>query len=258
MASLLEVRQISKHFGGVRAVDELSFAIPEGGLQAIIGPNGSGKTTCINLITGCYRLTGGEVSFGGKRIDGLSRERIVQTGLARTFQNLRLFETLTVLDHVLMGQFLHCRVEFLRTILGSRAAKRENREALERSWELLELVGLQDKADMLAKSLPYGPRRLLEIARALATRPKLLFLDEPAAGMSEEEIDRVIDLVRTIQKRGMTILLIEHRMRLVMNVAEHIIVLNYGKKIAEGSAGEIQDNQDVVTAYLGTQHEKVG
>jgi branched-chain amino acid transport system ATP-binding protein len=258
VASLLEVTSISKHFGGVRAVDALSFAIPEGGLQAIIGPNGSGKTTCINLITGCYRLTSGEVCFGGKRIDGLSREQIVQTGLARTFQNLRLFETLTVLDHVLMGQFLHCQVEFMRTILRSRAARRESREALERSWELLELVGLKDKAHMLAKSLPYGPRRLLEIARALATRPKLLFLDEPAAGMSEEEIDRVIDLVRTIQRCGVTILLIEHRMRLVMNVSEHIIVLNYGKKIAEGSAREIQENQEVITAYLGTQHEKVG
>ena len=258
MASLLEVRNISKHFGGVKAVDELSFDIPQGGLQAIIGPNGSGKTTCINLITGCYQLTGGAVSFGGHRIDGLSRERIVQTGLARTFQNLRLFETLTVLDHVLMGQFRHSRVEFLRTILGTPASKRESREALERSWELLELVGLKDKAHLLAKSLPYGPRRLLEIARALATQPKLLFLDEPAAGMSEEEIDRVIDLVRTIQRRGLTILLIEHRMRLVMNVSEHIIVLNYGKKIAEGSAKEIQENQEVITAYLGTQHEKVG
>ncbi len=258
MANLLEVSQISKHFGGVKAVDELSFGIPQGGLQAIIGPNGSGKTTCINLITGCYRLTAGTVLFGGQRIDGLSRERIVQAGLARTFQNLRLFETLTVLDHVLMGQFLHSRVEFLRTILRTRAGQRENREALERSWELLELVGLQDKAHMLAKSLPYGPRRLLEIARALATRPKLLFLDEPAAGMSEEEIDRVIDLVHTIQKRGVTLLLVEHRMRLVMNVAEHIIVLSYGKKIAEGSAKEVQENAEVITAYLGAQHEKVG
>ena len=258
MASLLEVSHISKHFGGVKAVDELSFGIPQGGLQAIIGPNGSGKTTCINLITGCYRLTGGTVLFGGQRIDGLSRERIVQAGLARTFQNLRLFETLTVLDHVLMGQFLHSRVEFFRTILRTRAGQHENREALERSRELLELVGLQDKAHVLAKSLPYGPRRLLEIARALATRPKLLFLDEPAAGMSEEEIDRVIDLVHTIQKRGVTLLLVEHRMRLVMNVAEHIIVLNYGKKIAEGSAKEVQENQEVITAYLGVQHEKVG
>ncbi|HTU02065.1 MAG TPA: ABC transporter ATP-binding protein [Candidatus Sulfotelmatobacter sp.] len=258
MASLLEVRTISKHFGGVRAVDELSFAIPEGGIQALIGPNGSGKTTCINLITGCYRLTGGEIHFAGRRIDALPREQIVQRGLARTFQNLRLFETLTVLDHVLMGQFLHARVEFLRTVLQSRKAKAETRAALERSWELLELVGLREKAYLLARNLPYGQRRLLEIARALATQPKLLFLDEPAAGMSEEEIDRVIDLIRTIQKRGVTILLVEHRMRLVMNVSQHIVVLNYGKKIAEGSTDQIQDNQEVITAYLGKRHEKVG
>jgi branched-chain amino acid transport system ATP-binding protein len=258
VASLLEVRKISKHFGGVKAVDELSLAIPQGGLQALIGPNGSGKTTCINLITGCYRLSDGEIYFAGQRIDGLPRERIVQQGLARTFQNLRLFETLTVFDHVWMGQFSHCRVEFMRTVLRTQAARKETREAQDRSWELLELVGLKDKAQLLAKSLPYGQRRLLEIARALATQPKLLFLDEPAAGMSEEEIDKVIDLVRTIQKRGVTILLVEHRMRLVMNVSEHIIVLNYGKKIAEGSADDIQENQEVIAAYLGRRHEKVG
>jgi branched-chain amino acid transport system ATP-binding protein len=254
---LLEVRNISKHFGGVRAVDDLNFDVRQGEIRALIGPNGSGKTTCINLITRVYQLTGGEIYFAGRRIDGLSRDRIVRHGLARTFQNLRLFETLTVLDHVLMGSYFHCRVDFFRTVLGTGAARREKRASLEKARDLLTLVGLGNKADLLAKNLPYGQRRLLEIARALATQPKLLFLDEPAAGMSEEEIDRLIDLVRIIRDAGTAILLVEHRMRLVMNVAEQIVVLNYGKKIAEGTADEIQDNQEVITAYLGKYHEKV-
>jgi branched-chain amino acid transport system ATP-binding protein len=257
MASLLEVRNISKHFGGVRAVDDLSFAVEPGEIRALIGPNGSGKTTCINLITRVYHLTGGEITFAGNRVDHLSRDKIVQRGLARTFQNLRLFETLSVLDHVLMGSYFHCRVDFFRTVLRTGAAKSEIRAMANAAHELLTLVGLGDKAHLLARSLPYGQRRLMEIARALATRPKLLFLDEPAAGMSEEEIDRLIDLVRAIRDRGISILIVEHRMRLVMNVAERIVVLNYGKKIAEGTAQEIQDNPEVITAYLGKLHEKV-
>ncbi len=257
MGSLLEVQDISKHFGGVRAVDALSFHVQPGEIRALIGPNGSGKTTCINLITRVYQLTGGEIRFAGERIDRLSRDRIVQRGLARTFQNLRLFETLSVLDHVLMGRFLHCKVDFVRTVFGVGSARQETRTTVEVARELLALVGLADKADMLARNLPYGQRRLLEVARALATKPTLLLLDEPAAGMSEEEIDRLIDLVRTIRARGVSILLVEHRMRLVMNVAERIVVLNYGKKIAEGTAQEIQENPEVIAAYLGKHHEKV-
>ncbi len=257
MASLLEVRNISKHFGGVRAVDDLSFTVEPGEIRALIGPNGSGKTTCINLITRVYQLTGGEIYFAGTRLDQLARYQIVQRGLARTFQNLRLFDTLSVLDHVLMGSYIHCQVDFVRTVLCSGPAKAEIRERTDEAHELLGLVGLGDKSHLLAKSLPYGQRRLMEIARALATKPKLLFLDEPAAGMSEEEIDRLISLVRAIRDRGISILLVEHRMRLVMNVAERIVVLNYGKKIAEGTAQEIQDNPEVITAYLGKLHEKV-
>jgi len=256
--SLLAVGAISKHFGGVRAVDDLSFHVQPGEIRALIGPNGSGKTTCINLITRVYQLTGGTIHFSGDRIDHLSRDKIVQRGMARTFQNLRLFETLTVLDHVLMGSFHHCEIGFFRTVLQVGSARREIQAVTDGAHDLLRLVGLEGKADMLARNLPYGQRRLMEIARALATRPKLLLLDEPAAGMSEEEIDRLIDLVRIIRDRGVSILLVEHRMRLVMNVAERLVVLNYGKKIAEGTAQEIQENPEVIAAYLGKQHEKVG
>jgi branched-chain amino acid transport system ATP-binding protein len=258
VGSLLEVGTISKHFGGVRAVDDLSFHVQPGEIRALIGPNGSGKTTCINLITRVYQLTGGTIHFSGDRIDHLSRDKIVQRGMARTFQNLRLFETLTVLDHVLMGSFHHCEIGLFRTVLRVGSARRETQAVTDGAHDLLRLVGLEGKADMLARNLPYGQRRLMEIARALATRPKLLLLDEPAAGMSEEEIDRLIDLVRIIRDRGVSILLVEHRMRLVMNVAEWLVVLNYGKKIAEGTAQEIQENPEVIAAYLGKQHEKVG
>jgi branched-chain amino acid transport system ATP-binding protein len=257
MASLLEVKDIHKHFDGVRAVDGLSFTVEKGNICALIGPNGSGKTTCINLITRVLALTGGEIRLDGERIDQLSRERIVRRGLARTFQNLRIFETLTVLQHVMVARCFRQEAGFVRTILRLPAAKREERMNRNKAMELLEMVGLADMANHLAASLPYGRRRLLEIARAMATEPKLIFLDEPAAGMSEEEISRLVEQIRIIRGMGTAVLVVEHRMRLIMNVAERIIVLNYGKKIAEGDAREIQENQEVITAYLGKYHEKV-
>ena len=257
MASLLEVRNVHKHFGGVRAVDGLSFKIEKGDICALIGPNGSGKTTSINLITKVLSLTSGEILLDGERIDHLSRDRIVHQGLVRTFQNLRLFETLTVLQHVMVARCFRQQSNFLKTILRFPSVRKE--EALNRSkaMALLDMVGLTDQADHLASSLPYGKRRLLEIARAMATEPKLIFLDEPAAGMSEEEISILVDQIRAIRDMGSAVLVVEHRMRLIMNVAERIIVLDYGKKIAEGTATEIQDNQEVITAYLGKYHERV-
>ncbi len=258
MARLLEVKGISKQFGGVRAVDDLSFHVDRGDICALIGPNGSGKTTSINLITRVYQLTAGEVRLDGQRIDRLSRDKLVRLGLVRTFQNLRLFETLSVAEHVLLARVAKYRSGFFGTVLrlpGARAEEAHHRGTVLR---LLDLVGLADKARQKAASLPYGQRRLLEIARAMATEPKLIFLDEPAAGMSEEEIDKLIGLIRRIRDMGTAVLVVEHRMRLIMNAAERIVVLNYGKKIAEGNAEEIQNNQEVITAYLGKYHEKIG
>ncbi len=257
MSSLLEVRGLQKHFGGVKAVDGLDFNVEKGDICALIGPNGSGKTTSINLITRVYALTGGTVHLDGERIDRLSREKIVRRGLARTFQNLRLFETLTVLQHVMVARYFRQQSGIVKTILRLPSARREEELNRKKAMELLDMVGLADRAGHIASSLPYGRRRLLEIARAMATEPKLIFLDEPAAGMSEEEIDLLVKQIRMIRDMGTSVLVVEHRMRLIMNVAERIIVLNYGKKIAEGTAEEIQDNQEVITAYLGKYHEKV-
>lgn len=257
MASLLEVKDIQKHFGGVRAVDGLSFSVDRGDICALIGPNGSGKTTSINLITKVYSLTGGQVYLDGERIDRLSREKIVRRGLVRTFQNLRLFETLNVLQHVMVARCFRQKSGFVKTILRTPSVREEERVNRRQAMDLLDMVGLAGYAGHMAASLPYGKRRLLEMARAMATEPKIIFLDEPAAGMSEEEIDALIALIRRIRDMGTAVLVVEHRMRLIMNVAERIIVLNYGKKIAEGTADEIQDNQEVITAYLGKYHEKV-
>lgn len=257
MEKLLEVREISKQFGGVRAVDNLSFQVNKNEICALIGPNGSGKTTSINLITRVYQLTSGQVFLDGKRVDQLNRSELVRRGLVRTFQNLRLFESLTVFQHVVLARAFRFRSGFFSTLLRFPSVRREEREHGHKALQLLEAVGLKDRADQMAVSLPYGQRRLLEIARALATEPKLIFLDEPAAGMSEEEIDRLVELIRRIRDMGTAVLVVEHRMRLIMNAAERIIVLNYGKKIAEGTGGEIQDNQEVIAAYLGKYHEKI-
>jgi ABC-type branched-subunit amino acid transport system ATPase component len=258
VARLLEVKEISKQFGGVRAVDGLSFHVDRGDICALIGPNGSGKTTSINLITNVYHLTAGEVYLGDQRIDRLSRDRLVRLGLVRTFQNLRLFETLSVAEHVMIARVFKYRRGFFGTILRLPGAREEEARHRDTVLRLLDLVGLADKANQMAISLPYGQRRLLEIARAMATEPKIIFLDEPAAGMSEKEIDKLIDLIRRIRDMGTAVLVVEHRMRLIMNVAERIVVLNYGKKIAEGNAEEIQNNHEVITAYLGKYHEKIG
>ncbi len=252
--SILVVNGLSKSFGGVKAVNDLSFDVKRGQIFAVIGPNGSGKTTCINLITGVLKPTAGSVRFEGQELTGTTRASIAKLGVTRTFQNLRLWSTLTVADHVMASRFCRTKANFFASTLKFKGAMEEERANIAMTGRILEEVGLGGTEERLATSLPYGKRRLLEIARALATEPKLLLMDEPAAGMSGKEIDKLIELIFKIRERGITVLVVEHRMKLVMGVSDNIIVLNYGEKIAEGTASEIRCNEMVIQAYLGTAY----
>jgi branched-chain amino acid transport system ATP-binding protein len=249
--SLLVVENLSRAFGGVRAVHELSFTLRPGGIQAIIGPNGAGKTTLFNLITGVLPPVTGHVIFHGREITGLSPHRLAALGIARTFQNLRLFTGMTALENVLLGRHLHVERGLLRSLLRTPALRRSERQAREQARELLAFVGLADQADTAAGGLPYGAMKRLEIARALAVEPKLLLLDEPAAGCNETESAALERLLRAVARNGITVVLVEHDMRLVMSLAGRILVLDHGQKLAEGAPAEIRANPAVVEAYLG-------
>lgn len=250
---LLEVNGITKIFGGLVAVENVELYVNEGEIVSIIGPNGAGKTTIYNMLTGVYNVDGGTIVFNGQEIQNKQPRQIVKAGIARTFQNIRLFPTMRVIENVLVGEHIHTQYSFLDLLFRTKKYREEEKACHERAIALLDSLGLADQIDNYAKNLPYGMQRKLEIARALATGAKLVILDEPAAGMNPNESAELMDFIRHLRDRGITILLIEHDMSVVMNISDRIYVIDHGRKIADGLPKEIATNQEVITAYLGAQ-----
>lgn len=249
---ILMAHKVSKRFGGLQALTDLDIAVAVGSIHSVIGPNGAGKTTFFNCITGFYKPEEGEILFRGQPIQGMPPDRVAALGIARTYQNIRLFANVTVLENVLVGMHRRLHAGWFGAVLRTPATRREERTAIKEGMEILRFVDLADKAEYIAKNLPYGEQRRLEIARALAGKPDLLLLDEPTAGMNPKETEDTMALIRRLRDElGITILLIEHDMRVVMNISDIITVLDFGKKIAEGNALAIRTNPQVIEAYLG-------